>query len=1509
MAEQAAKTVHKEVAIVPLSKDMVHDLQAGTAKFDSWLKEVSGGYVTLSRIETVASALPVVGNVIAAVDVAMGIYDMTQAPAVGAFDWAMLGIDLIGVIPLPPVMAQARTTARPIFSAVKQSLKHSGNDIGEALVVVIIDHMHESHAGDIEKFANGLKAQIKPILDDGAKMAQGLTNDLATICEKVLSGKLFDARGSLVNADKKYRVAQTTSWRDPGRKLGNLWGALMDVEAAVAKKAANLSSGALSSQIPEKTRKQLQAIIRKLRVEFGPLMAQKIRGLNSAEAGGLVWLMDKLLEAVARFRKKRGAKAGTVAHQSTTNVKAKKSSTTIESHHVEAKSKKPGPNECKSCGTPNRTKKSIGFALGDELLSHTDFSLPGVMGVTWTRTYRSSFYPNDRGEIGARWITPYSTRIDLRKREMLYHDATGRSVHYPILEVGSSHDDPVESLTLSRLSDTLLSITRGHELIEVYELHGKSFRLAMLKDRPGNSIVMSYDETGRIQALAGSAGFKVNFNHDQQGRILSVAQEGEEGPRVLASYHYSPAGDLVEATDENGHKRQYAYQNHLITRYTDRTDRGMNLEWNGRRPNARCIREFADDGSYDTKLAWNPDIRLTLVTDALGNVTRYYNDLAGYTYRVVNSDNTEEWFFRDDHKNLTKHVHPDGSVDRYAYDERDNLIEHTRNDESVLSFKYDDKDQLIETIDPEGYVWKRAYDDKGNVVEETDPKERVTRYKYNEQGLPVEITDAKGGKKKLEYTAAGQLTSYTDCSGSETKWAYDALGRLSTVEDAAGNATTYAYGQGGELSSITPADGNVQTFNYDAEGRLLSHTDMLKRTTRYSYDKAGRIQSRSDALNQNLSYQYDLLGRLTSLSNENGAHYNFAYDALGRLLRETGFDGKVSEYHYEAGSGRLERIAEAGHVTELSYDLAGRLTQRKSSGSEETFLYDASGRLGLAKNRYSQIKLQYDEVGDLIKEEHAYHLFGAKQHYHWQHEYDELGNRRRTIRPDGSVNDWLVYGSGHVHGILWNGHELAHIERDKLHRETERSLGNQLKHNTQYDPVGRILQQSLTGKTQLKRQYSYDASGQLTGIEDSRKGSTQYRYDPVGRLLAAIGPKHNETFAFDPAGNRVDPASPETARTQAPSSTLPSHLPKLVGNLLKEYAGTHFDYDARGNLTQKQKQGQSTSYQWDGFNRLKSVNNGNSETHYFYDPFGRRIAKQSGEHQIYFGWQGDMLAWESEQDQTTHYLYEPGSFVPLAQVKSGKINNHNSIELTHEEAEFATQEKPKPEAYYYHCDHLGTPQELTDLSGELAWQAHYKAWGEAQEIISEAAQSAGIKNPLRFQGQYADGETGLHYNRYRYYDPDLGRFISQDPIGLAGGNHPYGYAPNPLMWVDPLGLTKNCKHCPCPAGTLDPKDIHFMQSSAKNNTGDYTVLGNAKSLSEGSLDPNILKIKVWKDTAGKIWTLDHRRLASFKLAGKCVPVEWASPQEVKDQMWKMTTATGGKSMRLKIGDGKSIKVE
>ena len=516
-------------------------------------------------------------------------------------------------------------------------------------------------------------------------------------------------------------------------------------------------------------------------------------------------------------------------------------------------------------------------------------------------------------------------------------------------------------------------------------------------------------------------------------------------------------------------------------------------------------------------------------------------------------------------------------------------------------------------------------------------------------------------------------------------------------------------------------------------------------------------------------------------------------------------------------------------------------------------------KLAEAKNEHARLQWFYDAAGNLVREHQHYqgpfHL--EKRTAVWQHHHDELNQRIGTTRPDGHRVDWLTYGAGHVHGLLLDGQDLVSFERDALYQETGRTQANGLLQTMKYDRAGRLIEQQLGAIAQgnrvryhdshqyrpdaqagmraaILRRYRYDQSGQMTSLEDSRRGRVEYRYDPVGRLLAANSALGHETFGFDPAGNiqAVDGAQQEPITRRTP-------LPKLLDNLLKEYAGVSYRYDERGNLVERVQNGRRSEYEWDAFSRMTRATTWHGVTTFAYDPLGRRIAKHSQAMEgttlretarTMYGWDGDTLALESSVhrgyaagERTVHYVYERDSFVPLVQatrsralrlapttdVKALMAGNDGKYDIALDplwngEYEQGAEPFDKGEIAFYQCDHLGTPQELTDCDGNVAWSAQYKAWGQAKEAISEAAYKAGIRNPIRFQGQYLDDETGLHYNRYRYYDPDGARYITADPIGLLGGMNVYQYAPNPTGWIDPLGLRNKKKKLACAKACSGP---------------------------------------------------------------------------------------------------------
>ena len=436
-----------------------------------------------------------------------------------------------------------------------------------------------------------------------------------------------------------------------------------------------------------------------------------------------------------------------------------------------------------------------------------------------------------------------------------------------------------------------------------------------------------------------------------------------------------------------------------------------------------------------------------------------------------------------------------------------------------------------------------------------------------------------------------------------------------------------------------------------------------------------------------------------------------------------------------------------------------------------------------------------------------------------RYHYDFNGNRTATVLPDGRQINYLYYGSGHLHQISLDDEVITDIERDKLHREIYRTQGK-LASRYELDPLGRLKRQIATlndlteggkgktkvaagyGQTAVKRSYGYDRTGNLTHSTDQRTGTTQFEYDKLGRITKA----GNELFAFDPAHNILDIPTEKVKPYPAPSpvgegwgegktaALLSDDRSVITDNRLKTYNGTTYYYDNFGNLIHRElADGEVQNYFYDLHDQLVKAEifkkDGTKETwSYTYDALGRRIGKGrlkneevsetsfphdlSGndlENHTRFVWDGSHLLQEIHPDGRYTYIYtDQDSYEPLAQVRN----------WTNEDGENRQQTR------YFHCDQIGIPREMTDKDGNLLWFGNYTGWGRLKEE-TKVTQTA--HQPFRLQNQYCDEETGLHYNFFRYYEPDAGRFVNQDPIRLMGGENLYRFAPNTGSWIDPSG--------------------------------------------------------------------------------------------------------------------------
>ena len=432
-----------------------------------------------------------------------------------------------------------------------------------------------------------------------------------------------------------------------------------------------------------------------------------------------------------------------------------------------------------------------------------------------------------------------------------------------------------------------------------------------------------------------------------------------------------------------------------------------------------------------------------------------------------------------------------------------------------------------------------------------------------------------------------------------------------------------------------------------------------------------------------------------------------------------------------------------------------------------------------------------------------------------RYHYDFNGNRTATVLPNGRQINCLYYGSGHLHQISLDDEVITDIERDKLHREIFRTQGK-LASRYELDPLGRLKRQIATlndltetgkgktkvaagyGQTAVKRSYGYDRTGNLTHSTDQRTGTTHFEYDRLGRITQA----GNELFAFDPAHN-----------------ILSDDLNPVPDNRLKTYNGTTYYYDDLGNLIHRElADGEVQNYFYDLHDQLVKAEifkkDGTKETwSYTYDALGRRLGKGrlkneevsetsfphdlSGndlENQTYFVWDGSHLLQEIQPDGRYTYIYtDPDSYEPLAQVHDWTTEDGENRQQTH----------------YFHCDQIGIPREMTDKDGNLLWFGNYTGWGRLKE---ETKVTDSAYQPFRLQNQYADRETGLHYNFFRYYEPNVGRFVNQDPIKYLGGTNFYNYAFSIVNWVDFLGLN--------PFRVFAKLQQLFNKANKKNNKPD-----------------------------------------------------------------------------------------
>ncbi|MFI0734663.1 putative T7SS-secreted protein [Streptomyces sp. NPDC021225] len=1087
------------------------------------------------------------------------------------------------------------------------------------------------------------------------------------------------------------------------------------------------------------------------------------------------------------------------------------------------------------CGVEKKCKGDpVDVTTGEMVMPATDVSLPGALPLVLERNFVSGHTCG--GWFGRTWSATLDQRLELDADGIVFVAADGMVLRYA---VPRPEEDtyPVRGPRWPLRWDGTAGGTMRIEVPEqARTLHftplaadGNELPLQMIEDRNGRSITFTYDTDGTPVEVVHSGGYRIAIDADPELlritalRLLGVGDA--EAGTTLVSFAYNGAGDLTDVINSADEPLRFTYDDqHRITSWTDRNGTSFGYVYDHR---GRVLRTIGSDNMMTGRFHYDEASRTTVYTDSLGNRTTYvYNEACKVVTEtdLLGNMTRTQWDPKTNRLPLSV-TDPLGHATRYAYDDSGNLIRVDRPDGTAATATYDEYGQPLELCEPDGAVWRHAYDDRGNRIRTTDPTGAETHYTYDDSGNLTSVTDPLGHTTSVECNEAGLPVEVTDALGNTTTVRRGTHGRITRITDPLGHVTRQGWTIEGKPSWRTRPDGTRETWTWDAEGNLTEHTDPAGNTTRHTHTHFDLPATRTDPDGATYAFAYDTELRLTTVTNPQGRTWTYTYNGAGQVTAETDFNDRTLRYEHDAAGRLISRENGAGETLTYTRDTLGRtIVTRTADGTETTFAYDAGGRLTQAANPDTDLRRTYDARGRALTE--------TVNDKTTVYAYDQAGNRTERITPSGLRSEWTYDATGRP-TTLTTADNTLHFAHDAAGRETSRTFGADVALTQTWDNLDRLTTQALThGDTSTllqHREYTYRPDDHLTEIRELTSGTRRFDLDPVGRVTAVHAHGWTETYTYDSAGNLTHATAPGH---EAPGDR------QFSGTIIHRAGHTTYEHDAQGRLvrrTRKLLNGQTRTwtYTWNAEDRLtKATTPHGEEWTYTYDPLGRRIAKQrlaedgTVADQIHFTWDGTRLAEQTTTDgATTTWDYAPGTHRPISQTE-----RHTPPEPMDETSSILQQEY---DARFHAIitDVVGTPTELVTSDGTLAWQHRTTLWGTPLPTPPSSADC-----PLRFPGQYADPETGLHYNYFRHYDPETARYASPDPLGLAPAPNPASYIDNPYTWADPLGLAPDCAdkwrgpgmRTPSEAG-ISPNDARRIQNAANKAGEPIIVVGSRAS--------------------------------------------------------------------------------
>ena len=952
-------------------------------------------------------------------------------------------------------------------------------------------------------------------------------------------------------------------------------------------------------------------------------------------------------------------------------------------------------------------------------------------GFSWSRWYRSSWSDEPRA-LGPGWRHNLDKRLRFYRTRCVLVDYNGNEIEFPCVdEDAERYEGTVGGYHLTQTAPGVFDVTFGDE----------AMRFSSSSPR------LRWSEARLTQWIRGDLDLQLTY--DRRGHLVRIHEHAAgqaRGHEIDLSHDRAGRIIKVERGPANGPKT-------VISRY----------DYDGRGRLAGHVDALGNISSC----AYDRDDRLTCLTNRNGYSFRWRYDSLGRCIETSGEDGLYTC--------------------RFEYEPGRTIV--TKGDGGRWTYSYNRWGQIDAIVDPYGAPWRYEFNADGRIAAEIDPNDVRIEWIYDATGRLLGRRNQFGYPlPKLDEDPNYQPRRETEPTTTPMGWhTGEAVRRFGSVEHVRVPSSLHAEVEAVWRGHVSADQHEASPVSRDAAGRLAAQPSVLGSAERFDRDPEGNPTLRVDLDGCEHRSQYSSWNLRTAEQDPEGRVTRYEFDGELARTKITDPGGTVTEYPRDQ-RGRIDRVVRAGRLKErYEYDLADQLSAKYDKHDQIVCRYEV-GEHGLQTKKTlasgDVIEYAYDRRGRIAETTTTPKQGPA---CHVQREHDLLGevlsdtrdglgvihgaeagarvttvlDRFRTAYRRSDKGEWVVQTPDGSH------HTFQHNAMGFIVAE----LANGSRELSCFDAAqrcaGKVAWRAEDGRERLTRtaQYRYSREGELHTVADSERGTTHYGYDRSHRLVHEVSDTDvDETWEYDAAGNLVTIPGLGWARYEP-------------GNRLVEVGGEKATYDDRDNLIELRRGIEWTRFSYDSLDNLVRVQWSDREQVWTaaYDGLGRRIWKQYGDARTEYYWDDDRLAAEIGPDGGVRvYAYTTSdAFVPFAFV------DYDGLDA----------EPFDGRIYYVFTNQIGAPIRIEDGAGEPVWLAErYQAYGAL-----ELAPGARIECNLRWPGHFFDPETGLHYNRYRYYSPRLGRYIQTDPLGIAGGINTHAAPSNPVATVDLLGLQPPCK--------------------------------------------------------------------------------------------------------------------